>query len=442
MTALNYLTESYIIRLNDPRWQELDRLSFLAKNVFNVANYLIRQAFFADHKQGIAHDKKQRSWNRLLNFIRLKELIRSEYRDDYSALPKRVTETCIKAVISMWRGYDAAWFDYDKYPHKYLGEPRPPHYKTPGTSGRAQVLWNQEAVGKRIYDKYGLIALSGCDVTLETGQHIYDQIRNIEGLEPDAYVNLRDRMAVVKVSPRNDHYLVTITYAINPVPYDHLDPAQVMGIDLGVNNLMAITSNKAGFMPILVNGRPAKSINQYFNKRRAKLQSQLPKDQYSGKGLQRLSRIRARRIKHYLHSASKQVINLAIEQGIGVIVVGQNKNWKQRANMGKRNNQTFLNIPHSQLIDMIEYKAQLAGVEVIRQEESYTSKCSFLDSEPIQKHDQYAGKRIKRGLFRANDGRLINADVNASYNIIRKAVPNAFVNGIEDVAVHPALISV
>lgn len=438
----NYLTQSYIISKNDPRWQELDRMSFLAKNVFNVGNYLIRQAFFADRRQGIEHDKKARSWVRMLNFTRLKETMRKEYPEDYSAMPKRVTETTLMSVISTWRGYDESWSDWSRNPHKYMGEPRIPRYKKSGDVGRSEAIWNQDAIGKRMYNKHGLIALSGCDVTLETGQHIYEQIRTVEGLHPDVEINLRDRIAVVKVVPRNDHYLITITYQIIPKPYDNLDPARVMGIDIGVNNLMAITSNKAGFTPILVNGRPVKSINQYFNKKRAKLQSKLPEGQYSSKQLQRLHRIRARRMKDYLHVASKRVVDIAIDESIGVIVIGQNKNWKQRAGMGKRNNQTFLSIPHSQLIEMITYKAQLASIQVICHEESYTSKCSFLDSESIQKHDVYAGKRVKRGLFRASDGTLINADVNAAYNIIRKAVPNAFANGIEDVAVHPSSVSV
>jgi len=250
LTAPNFLTESYIIRQMDSRWQALDRMSFLSKNVYNVANYVIRQAFFADRKQGVEHDKKRRSWDKMLNFIRLKETIRREYPDDYHALPKRVTETGIKAVISMWRGYDASWFDWKQSPHKYMGEPRIPRYKKVGNAGRAQILWNQEAVSKLAYKKHGVIRLSGCDVSVVPGQHIYDQIRKVEALAPDDVINLHDRIAVVKVSPRYDHYLVTITYQISSVPYEHLDPTQVMGIDLGVNNLMAITSNKTGFKPI------------------------------------------------------------------------------------------------------------------------------------------------------------------------------------------------
>lgn len=437
-----FLTASYVIRRKDPRWQELDRMSFLAKNVYNVATYIIRQAFFADRRQGIEHDKRQRTWVKCLNFIHLKEHLRTQYPDDYDAMPKRVTETCIKAVISTWRGYDAAWFDWRQHPHKYLGEPQVPRYKKPGLAGRAEVLWNQDAVSKRAFKKRGVICLSGCDVEVLPGQHLFDTIRQCENIAPDATVDGHERIAVVKVVPRHDHYLMTVTYRVNPVPCAHLDPGNVMGLDLGVNNLMAITSNQAGFQPILVKGRPLKSINQYFNKRRARLQSQLPQGQFSSRRLRRLHRTRARQVKDYLHRASKLVVKVALDAGIGTIVIGQNKHWKQRAKLGKRNNQTFLAIPHRQLIEMIVYKANLAGIQVICQEESYTSKCSFLDAEPVQKRAVYVGKRVKRGLFVTSDGRRINADVNASYNIIRKALPKAFANGIEDVAVHPTLVTV
>ena len=104
------------------------------------------------------------------------------------------------------------------------------------------------------------------------------------------------------------------------------------------------------------------------------------------------------------------------------LVIGNNKNWKQNINIGKRNNQNFVSVPHSKLTTQLTYKAQLAGIKVVITEESYTSKCSFLDLEPIKKHTSYLGKRIKRGLFQSNKGYLYSADVNGSLNIGRKVV--------------------
>jgi putative transposase len=126
-----------------------------------------------------------------------------------------------------------------------------------------------------------------------------------------------------------------------------------------------------------------------------------------------------------------------IENNIDIIVIGKNDLWKKKSNIGKRNNQNFTSIPHTKLIEMIQYKAQEVGIEVILQEEAHTSKCSFLDNESLEHHEKYMGKRIKRGLFRSVKGILINADVNGALNIMRKAFPNAFANGIQGVGLHP-----
>ncbi|WP_372365040.1 IS200/IS605 family accessory protein TnpB-related protein [Candidatus Uabimicrobium sp. HlEnr_7] len=132
---------------------------------------------------------------------------------------------------------------------------------------------------------------------------------------------------------------------------------------------------------------------------------------------------------------------MLVEKSIGTLVIGKNDDWKQQINIGKRNNQNFVSIPHSQFVNQLTYKAQLAGIEVLIQEESYTSKCSFLDSEPIKKHQNYLGRRVKRGLFRPKQNILFNADINGAANIIRKAIPNAFANGIEGIVVFPKRIT-
>ncbi|MCU0499580.1 MAG: transposase, partial [Anaerolineae bacterium] len=132
------------------------------------------------------------------------------------------------------------------------------------------------------------------------------------------------------------------------------------------------------------------------------------------------------RVDAYLHQASRRIIEFMQLMGIGTLVIGKNEGWKQGIELGKRTNQNFVQIPHARFIEMLTYKAQLVGIAVIITEESYTSKCSFLDGEAVCKHEQYAGKRVKRGLFCASNGRLMNADTNGAYNIIRKVIPNAF----------------
>jgi putative transposase len=147
---------------------------------------------------------------------------------------------------------------------------------------------------------------------------------------------------------------------------------------------------------------------------------------------------RRRQVDSYLHLASRRIVDYLVQRSIGTLVIGKNDGWKQQVKLGERTNQAFVFLPHTRFIQMLTNKAQLAGIQIVLTEESYTSKCGFLDLEPIGKRGVYAGRRIKRGLFRAKDGYCLNADVNGAYNILRKVIPNAFGNGIAGVVVHPA----
>jgi len=221
--------------------------------------------------------------------------------------------------------------------------------------------------------------------------------------------------------------------------------------------LAAITSNKAGFVPRLVNGRPVKSLNQFYNKRKAQLQHKLgttgtpgtPGATRTTSQLERLTAHRTRQIDHYLHTASRRIIDLLVAEGIGTLVIGKNPLWKQETRMGKRNNQNFVSVPHARFIAMLTYKAALVGIQVQLTEESYTSQASFLDADPLPVYDPqrkekptFSGRRLKRGLYRAANGQRFNADVNGAYNIMRKVLPDALGKGIAGVAVHPVRLAV
>lgn len=136
-------------------------------------------------------------------------------------------------------------------------------------------------------------------------------------------------------------------------------------------------------------------------------------------------------MKDYLHKASTMLVNQLISNNVCKVVIGKNDGWKKEINIGKRNNQNFVNIPHAVFIEMVCYKCKLNGIEVVLREESYTSKCSFIDNEPIKKHDSHAGRRVKRGLFRSENGTFINADLNGALNILRKEVGEFNYNPIE-----------
>ncbi len=147
------------------------------------------------------------------------------------------------------------------------------------------------------------------------------------------------------------------------------------------------------------------------------------------------------KIKTIFHRISKNLIDYCIQNDIGSIVIGYNNGWKEKIRIGKINTQNFVQIPFNKLLQQIEYKSKLVGIQFKITDEPYTSKCSFLDNEQIKKHKRYLGKRISRGLFKASDGTIINADVNAGYNIMKKAFPNSIsVDGIEVLGLMPQII--
>ena len=207
-----------------------------------------------------------------------------------------------------------------------------------------------------------------------------------------------------------------------------------MGIDLGLDNLVTCVSEDKTF---IVSGKILKSMNQLYNKTKAKLKSQKEDKGKRRKWLntdklQKLEEKRSDFIKDFLHKTSRGIINFCLSNKISKIVVGHNKQWKDSIAIGKQNNQNFVAIPHSQLISCLKYKCELVGIKFIECEESYTSKCDALAFEPVKKHEVYLGKRIKRGLFQSSIGKLINADVNGALNILRKVINDSFVRKIID----------
>jgi putative transposase len=395
------LVEQHVISKDDPRYEAIDRASFASKNLYNAANYLVRQAFiFQGTYMGEAS---------VFHLIKGHEA--------YQALPRKVSNDVLRLLDKNWKSFFKAVRAWKAHPEQFLGRPKLPGYKDK-TEGRNILIYDLQALSKKGL-KRGLIQPSQLGITIPTKQQNVKQVR---------------------ITPKSNHYVVEVVYEQEPEPAS-VDASLVAGIDLGLDNLATLTSNKPGFVPRLVSGKLLKSINQGYNKRRAELQSQL-KGRFTSKQLEQLTDKRNRRIKHLLHSASKSIVALLVAEGIGTLVIGHNPEWKQDINIGKRNNQNFVQIPHARFIDMLTYKCQLVGIQVIVTEESYTSKCSFLDMEPIGKHEQYMGKRVKRGLFRSADGHCYHADVNGSYNIIRKVVPDAFSKGIEGTAVHPCRLAI
>ncbi|HEU4322919.1 MAG TPA: transposase [Roseiflexaceae bacterium] len=390
------LVEQHVITKKHPQFAALDQAAFAAKNLYNATNYVVRQSFIS----GVGYLKYTETYHLMKG------------HEAFQALPRKVSIQVLRMLDQNWKSFFGAMKSYSQNPKKFTGRPRLPRYLHK-TEGRFVLVYTNQAISRRAL-KQGEIAPSGLELRITTKQTRINQVR---------------------IVPRGSFYVVEVVYTKDVAPAA-VDPALVAGIDVGLNNLAAITSNKPGFVPVLVNGRPAKHINQGYNKCIAQLKSKLGKPGRT-KRMERLALRRTRQIMHYLHTHSRRIIDLLVQEGIGTLVIGKNVGWKQEINLGARTNQNFVQIPHARFINMLTYKAELVGIQVILTEESHTSKCSFLDDEPVRHHEQYMGKRVKRGLFRAADGRLINADVNGAYNIIRKAIPNAFGNGKVGVGVHP-----
>jgi IS605 OrfB family transposase len=403
------LTERHIIKSTDYRFLEVDTLTFKSKNLYNAANYTIRQSYTY-------------GWS-YITYNQMDKLMK--HHEAYKALPAKVSQQILMVLDKNWKSFFEALKSYNTDASKFKGRPQLPGYKDK-VKGRNIVVYTMQAISSKLL-KQGILKLSGTNLSVKT---------NI----------LPDRICQVRVIPKCNSYVIEVIYD-EPKPIFSTSPT-IAAVDLGLDNLMALTSNHPGFAPVLVNGRPLKSINQFYNKRRARLQSLLKGNQRTSKRIQKLTRCRNQMVDNYLHHASRMVIDTLLTNQVGTLVIGKNDHWKTDINLGTRTNQNFVGIPHARLIQMLQYKGLLTGITVVVQEESYTSKASFLDLDDIPVYGKsdskatFSGKRIKRGLYKASTGKAINADVNASYNIMRKAIPNAITSdGVGSCVVQPRRVN-
>lgn len=397
------LTEIHIINEKHPFFNECDELCFKSKNLYNKCLYNIRQNFFNTKKY--------------LNYNDNYHLIKSS--NEYNSLPTKVSCQIIKLVDRNFKSF----FRHIKS-KKRLGKVNIPSYLPPD-SGRMIVIYPKQSISKKVFKKGNKIYLSK--------SRIYIKPINIK-----KYDDIKE----VRIIPKGNHYKIEVVYKVKENELKK-DNKKYCGGDIGINNLITLTFNN-GINPILINGKPLKSINQFYNKKLAELKSELEikNKQKTSKQIKKLTLKRNNKINDYLHKSSRLIVNHLVSNDISKIVIGKNNGWKQDINIGRINNQNFIQIPFNNLIHMIEYKCKLVGIDFKLINEAYTSKCSFLDNEKTCFHKKYKGRRIKRGLFKTENGYLINADVNASYNILKKEFPNAFANGIEGIGVDPSLINV
>jgi IS605 OrfB family transposase len=368
----------------------LSHLCHLSKNLYNEANYIIKQSL-----------RDQGRW------IRYNELYcQLKLSTNYRRLPAQTGQQILRLIDKAWKSFFQAIKEWKRHPEKFKKKPRPPKYKKKNGE-HLLVFTNQQCSIKN-------------NMLLFPKKLTFDF--KVTTRLVDTTV-LRE----VRVLPKGIGYVCEIVYEKIIAP-KATNKTRIAGIDLGVSNIITLVNN-IGKKPIVVkdDGRGIKSINQFYQKEKARLQSI-----YDQQGIQdgiKMKKLRVkyeRKSKNYIHKLSRSIINWCVQHRIGKLVIGYNPEWKQQAELGTRNNQTFVLIPYRKIIDHLSYKAKEEGIEVELVEENHTSKCSFLDNEAIEHHEQFLGKRIKRGLFKSAQGILINADVNGACNIIRKSEPNAF----------------
>ncbi len=293
------VVERHIIKSSNKYWKEIDELAFKSKNLYNLANYHCRQRFF---KSGSS-----------LSLTDLDHTTKSS--DAYLALPTKVSKQIIKRVTSTWRGDFQGHKEWQKYPDKFWAEPKIPKYKDK-TKGRNVVIYSHESVYRPAL-KNGICHLSMSNIKIPT------KVKKV---------------VEVRIVPATACYFIEIVYE---QPSQQLvNSNYIAGVDLGIDRLVARSTNKPGVRPLLVNGKPLKSVNQHYNKLKAKYQSYLTGKGRTSKKIASLTYYRNRFVDNYLHQTSRIIVDYLIEHNIKTLVIGKNENWKQKVNLGKRNNQT------------------------------------------------------------------------------------------------------
>ena len=434
------LTEEHRIKKegNKGLFRELDDLCFRAKNLHNATNYLIKQCDRIHRKlqSGEALEPWEKEMtDRVNEGIRRYNTGRAESRQlrcvgtdngfiadayflswylktsvEYKAMPYATcSQICIQEMCRSWKSFYKALPAYRKDPSRFTGRPQKPGYLDP-KEGR------------------GWLVITSQNFTREEDGRI-----RMPGFLKGIHVKAR-HSGIRQIRVKTEKTVIRILLVYEEKEECPAQPAggKAIGIDLGVNNLVTAvwTSEET---PVIISGRALKSANQFFNRKKAQLQAAAQKGngRKTTRRMDRLGLKRNNKVNDILHKTSRKIVDLAVETGAGVIIIGNNKGWKQGINLGNRTNQNFAAIPHLTLIEMIRYKAALKGIDVRVVQEAYTSGTSYLDGEMPEAPYYNKSRRIYRGLFRSNTGLCINADVNAAYQILKAG-------GIKDLKIKKA----
>ena len=411
--------EQHRIKKNHKFFTIIDDLCLKSKNMYNYGNYIIRQEFIETSKekeQGLRESANWIRYNTLFSMVKCSE--------PYKDLGSNVGQATLRKLDNNWSSFFESTKDYMNNPTKYLGRPKMPGY-LPKENGRYQCGLDNNKF--KIIDGY-----------------VYFCWKPLKVMNNTFMTNIPEgtKLMQLRFVPKNGEYIMEVVYQIE-VPDIEEKAERIASIDLGVDNLMTITTN-CGVKPLVINGKPLKSINQYYNKNISEMRSELKKRHNAdwSKEMQRFTIKRNNKVDDYIQKSTKMVIDFCKENNIDTLVCGYNSGWKQESDMIKKVNQTFVSIPHESIINRLSYKCETVGILFKTPEESYTSGTSFLDGEEPVKENYDKSRRVNRGLFISNNCTKINADVNGSYQITKKVFPNAYSNGIEDAGLHPIRLEV
>lgn len=396
--------EKHVIREINPYYQMLRCYCHRAKNLYNRTNFVVRHQFIENNK-----------W---LRYFDLDKMIRSEFID-YRLMPTAQTaQQLIKNLDAAWSAFFRSIKDWSKNKDKYNGKPKMPKYlKTDG---------------------YYPVTIPNQACKIKNG--VLNFPRAFYGFQ--VHTKCQDRsdfisFQQIRIVPKMRRVVIEVIYKIRVV-CEKTDNGRYIGIDTGVDNLAA-AANNFGAPAFVVNGRPVKSINQFYNKMIAHYSSvtKMMNHRDFSKRMQRIAIKRSNKLNDYLHKASRYIVDWCAEHDVCKIIIGKNVNMKNGISLSHKVNQSFVQIPFYSLISMIQYKAREIGVAVVTTEESYTSGTSFIDDEMPVKENYNNKRRVHRGLFMSNDGISINADLNGAYQIMKKVVQLKWDSGC---ASHPVVV--
>lgn len=379
----------------------IDSYCIKSKNLYNYANYMVRNEFIKNK-----------------NYIKYPDsskLLKAS--ESFKEMGSNSAQMTLRVLHKNWVSFFEGMKSYNKNPSKFLGKPNLPKYLK--KDGRfLWILTNMQSSIKNGFLHFSFKPLKKYNLLIRSA--------------------VKDKHLQTRFVPKGDHYVLEIVYEKDTIIRQNAG-SRIIGIDLGVHRLASIQNN-IGVKPISINGGRLKSINNFYNKEIAKYQSIAKKTNNVDwtKRMQRITTKRSHIMDSFMHKATRYIVNYCLAYEIDTVVIGYNAKWKQNARIGKQTQQ-FTSIPFYSFVSKLEYKLEEVGIKLIKTEESYTSKASFIDGDLLEK-GFYSGKRIHRGLYKSKEGILINADINGAGNILKKVFPNAF-DGIKGVHFHPTIIN-